>query len=97
MVKRGVIGTLVLFDNQIRDTRSLRSVRADSVEIDGGGGTCFRDLMQKVDELRADGLVVFTDMDDATTCEQPKTPVMWVLTDGERDKYSWGHKVVLDR
>lgn len=96
MMKRGsVSGHLVLFDCQVNEVLPLR--KNQEIQIHNRGGTSFVDLMITVDQLRCDALVIFTDGDDAGQCQQPKTPVLWVFTDGERNKYTWGDKVVLDR
>lgn len=90
MVKGGVCGYLIQFDTQVNKVERLR--RHQEVEVVGRGGTSFTDLMQKVDAMHCDALVVFTDGDDGDDCVQPKTPVLWVFTDGRRNKYEWGFK-----
>jgi predicted metal-dependent peptidase len=96
MVKSGVVGHLIQFDTEVNHIQPLKR-NTEVLEIVGRGGTSFVDLMAKVDELRCDGLVVFTDGHDNDTCDKPKTPVLWVHTAGENEKYDWGFKTTLDK
>jgi predicted metal-dependent peptidase len=95
MLKAGVVGHLIQFDTQVNKVEPLR--RTQEFEIVGRGGTSFVDLMQRVDKLNCDALIVFTDGDDYDNCQQPKTPVLWVLTDGARNKYNWGTTTHLEK
>ena len=95
MVKGDVDGYLILFDTEVRSVEKLR--RIPELIVKHRGGTNFAPLMEMVDRLGCDGLVVFTDGDDAGICTRPKTPVLWVYTDGMRDKYNWGYKTLLDK
>jgi predicted metal-dependent peptidase len=94
MLKCGAQGLLVLFDTQVNSVAPLK--RASQIDIADRGGTNFVDLFAKVDALHCDGLVVFTDGDDCgERASKPKTPVLWVYTQGMRDKYPWGSKTTL--
>ena len=95
MVKGDVEGYLILFDTEVRSVEKLR--RIPELIVKHRGGTNFAPLMEMVDRLGCDGLVVFTDGGDAGICTRPKTPVLWVYTDGMRDKYNWGYKTLLDK
>ncbi|GAA0456026.1 hypothetical protein Aca07nite_50850 [Actinoplanes capillaceus] len=49
----------------------------------GRGGTCFRPVLVRANELAADGLVHLADGRAPGPCElcvRPRMPVLWVLT-----------------
>jgi predicted metal-dependent peptidase len=97
MVKTGVIGHLVQFDEKVNgDIVKLKRSELQDIEIVGRGGTSFKDLMNKVDAFRADAVIVFTDGADNDTCERPKTPVLWAITGGGSVKYDWGFRTIID-
>lgn len=97
MVKTGVVGYLIQFDTQVNDIVKLTRSGLQVIDVKGRGGTNFVDVMEKIDELRCDGAVIFTDGEDGgARAEKPKAPVLWVYTHGMNEKYDWGFKTSLD-
>jgi predicted metal-dependent peptidase len=87
----------VQFDTQIYGAPEPFSKRARRIDIKGRGGTCFAPVIELADELRYDGLVVFTD-GYAPFPTRPKTRVLWAVCDQDKDvEFPYGKKVVIEQ
>ncbi|WP_275410065.1 VWA-like domain-containing protein [Actinoplanes campanulatus] len=63
--------------------RRCRRTRTAPAAVTGRGGTCFRPVLVRANELAADGLVHLADGRAPGPCElcvRPRMPVLWVLT-----------------
>jgi len=87
----------IQFDTQIYDDPKPFSKKAAKIDIVGRGGTCFSPVIELADELRYDGLVVFTD-GYAPFPSKPKTRVLWAVCDQDRGvEFPYGKKVVIEQ
>ncbi|MAG25748.1 hypothetical protein CMI47_09240 [Candidatus Pacearchaeota archaeon] len=87
----------VQFDTQIYDDPKPFSKKASKIDIVGRGGTCFTPVIELADELKYDGLVVFTD-GYAPFPSRPKTRVLWAVCDQDKDvEFPYGKKVVIEQ
>ena len=87
----------VQFDTRIYDDPKPFSKKAGKIDIVGRGGTCFTPVIELADELRYDGLVVFTD-GYAPFPSRPKTRVLWAVCDQDKDvEFPYGKKVVIEQ
>jgi predicted metal-dependent peptidase len=93
MLKKGVQGTIALFDTDCYATFPLKRMSADEIAAAlRQGGTNFVDVFKRGDASHSDAIIIFTDGDDCQPYpEKPRTPVLWCLTHGDRDK-AWGYK-----
>lgn len=97
MLRCSVEAEVWFFDTQVN--RKYKLKKNGEYDVGGRGGTDFNDFLVQAQRKKPDAVVVFTDGDDGRTVgKQPKVPVLWVLTQGDRsDFYSFGRKVVLDK
>jgi len=101
MLKCGVEGKVMFFDTQVHATKKL--VRNVEISECGRGGTDFVDFIQKAVKTNPDAIIVFTDgdaEDNITKAMLKGTPVLWVLTAGDRTSgpaCSVGSKILLDK
>jgi predicted metal-dependent peptidase len=68
-------------------------------EIAGRGGTCLETPLTKVDKMRFDCIVYFTDFEANRISKKPRTPVMWVLSKPppkEEWPCNWGASIIID-
>ena len=98
MLKLGNEVVLIQFDLQVNKVEKFKR-NTPEIKITNRGGTCFADLMSRIDSMKCDGLVVFTDGEDSHLATQPRTPVVFVYTTGKEPAkmYPFGVHVKLDR
>lgn len=86
---------IICFDTVCHGEPVEYSKKKNKMEIKGRGGTCFEPVIRLADEMKYDGLIIFTD-GYAPIPPRPKTRVMWCLT-SEDDVHSfpYGKKVVI--
>jgi predicted metal-dependent peptidase len=96
MIDQVIVDT-IMFDTQVYDQPKPFKRKKQKVEIVGRGGTCFEPVVRLADELKYDGLIIFTD-GDAPIPQKPKCRVMWCLTssDANRHNFAYGKKVVIE-
>jgi predicted metal-dependent peptidase len=65
------------------------------IKVVGRGGTLFKPLFDKAEELDVDGIIFFTDGEnfDGEAVKKPKVPMLWGLYEGCRSHYDWGRKI----
>lgn len=95
MLRCSVEAEVWFFDTQVNKKYKLK--KGGSYDVGGRGGTDFNDFLKQAQRKQPDGLIIFSDGDDAGNAEQPKIPVLLVLTAGDRPTYDWARKVVLDK
>jgi predicted metal-dependent peptidase len=87
----------IQFDTQVYGKPQPFSKKKSSIAIKGRGGTCFAPVIQMVDELKYDGLAVFTD-GYAPFPDKPKARVLWaVCKQDEGVNFPYGKKVVIEQ
>ena len=87
----------IQFDTQIYDDPKPFSKRSSKIDIVGRGGTCFAPVIELADELRYDGLAIFTD-GYAPFPSKPKTRVLWAVCEQDKDvDFPYGKKVVIEQ
>lgn len=98
MLKLGNEAVLIQFDMRVNKVESFKR-NTPEIKITNRGGTCFADLMTKIDAMKCDGLIVFTDGEDTHLATKPRTPVVFVYTTGKEPakKYPFGVHLKLDR
>lgn len=95
----GMIGyvqtEIICFDTTCHGQPIEYSKKKNKMEIKGRGGTCFEPVIKLADEMKYDGLIIFTD-GYAPIPEKPRTRVMWCLTaDDDVHQFPYGKKVVI--
>lgn len=77
---------------------SLTDINKLIRQIKGGGGTLFMPVIEKARELRADGIIYFTDGYNADKLpEEEPIRTLWILTEDGREPVSWGQKARFKR
>jgi predicted metal-dependent peptidase len=94
MLRCGIDAEVWLFDTVIHNKVKLK--KGMKISKCGRGGSDYRDLMQQAQKARPDGLIIITD-GDCDLPSNPRMPLLWVLTAGERGHLSYGRTVVLDK
>jgi predicted metal-dependent peptidase len=67
--------------------------------VNGRGGTSFKPVFEKLNDLDVDGIIYFTDGDCFDEgIKKPKIPVLWALVGGKHKKppYEWGSKTYVE-
>ncbi|MCE8039280.1 VWA-like domain-containing protein [Halomonas sp. MCCC 1A11062] len=59
----------------------------------GGGGTDFRPVFERAEDIMPECLVFFTDGLGRTPELAPSVPVLWAITDGGKAPVSWGQVI----
>lgn len=92
----GLVQTdVICFDTVCHGNPIEYSKKKNKMEIKGRGGTDFAPVIKLADELKYDGLIIFTD-GYAPIPEKPRTRVMWCLTaDDDVHQFPYGRKVVI--
>ena len=86
---------IIFFDTQCYDKPVEYNKKSNKLEIKGRGGTDFHPVIAMADELRYDGLIIFTD-GYAPIPPKPKTRVMWCLTaEDDVHNFPYGKTVVI--
>jgi predicted metal-dependent peptidase len=96
----GMIGhvktDLIQFDTQVYGKPTPFDKKQKRVEIVGRGGTCFTPVIEMADELKYDGLIIFTD-GYAPFPDRPRTRVMWAVCDRDSQvEFPYGKKVIIE-
>jgi predicted metal-dependent peptidase len=87
----------IQFDTKIYGEPEPFSRKASRIDIKGRGGTCFNPVIELADELKYDGLVVFTD-GYAPFPARPKTRMLWAVCEQDKDvEFPYGKKVVIEQ
>lgn len=87
----------IQFDTIIYGDPEPYSKAKGKVEIKGRGGTCFDPVIELVDELKYDGLIVFTD-GYAPFPAKPKARVLWAVCERDKDvNFPYGKRVVIEQ
>lgn len=86
---------IIFFDTQCYDKPVQYDKKKNKLNVVGRGGTDFHPVIQMADEMKYDGLIIFTD-GYAPIPPKPKTRVMWCLT-AEDDVHSfpYGKTVII--
>jgi predicted metal-dependent peptidase len=96
MLRTSVEAEVWFFDTQVNKKYKLK--KGGSYDVGGRGGTDFNDFLRQAQRKQPDGLIIFSDGDDAGTVQEPpRVPLLLVLTAGDRHTYEWCRKVVLDK
>jgi predicted metal-dependent peptidase len=95
MLRCSVEAEVWFFDTKVNTKAKLK--KDGKYNVGGRGGTDFNDFFTQAKKAKPDAVVVFTDGDDQGNLEDPRMPILWVLTAGDRDTYQFGRKVVLDK
>jgi predicted metal-dependent peptidase len=66
------------FDHQVQGSYSLDDAKKLK-QVPGGGGTNFQPVLDKVRELKGDGLVMITDGMNGDQISKPNFPVLWAV------------------
>ncbi len=86
----------VQFDTIIHGEPEPFSKKAREIKVKGRGGTCFNPVISMVDELKYDGLIVFTD-GYAPFPTKPKARMLWAVCEQDKDvNFPYGKKVVIE-
>jgi len=86
---------IIFFDTQVYDKPKEYSKKSNKLDIVGRGGTDFAPVISLADELRYDGLIIFTD-GYAPIPPKPKSRVMWCLTqDDDVHSFPYGKTVII--
>lgn len=87
----------VLFDTEIKMIETKLKKAKKTFKVCGRGGTDFNEVLHYADEIKCDGIVVFTD-GCASAPKQPKAKVLWLThTKGYNPPVDWGMVATLDR
>ena len=87
---------LIQFDTQVYGKPKPFDKKQKRVDIVGRGGTCFEPVIQMADELKYDGLIIFTD-GYAPFPDKPKTRVLWAVCDRDSQvQFPYGKKVIIE-
>jgi predicted metal-dependent peptidase len=87
---------IIFFDTQCYDKPVAYDKKSNKLNVVGRGGTDFAPVIAMADELRYDGLIIFTD-GYAPIPPKPKTRVMWCLTaEDDVHNFPYGKTVVIE-
>jgi predicted metal-dependent peptidase len=95
----GMVGLVkvdtIMFDTQIYGEPKPFENKKQEVKIIGRGGTCFEQPIKLADELKYDGIIIFTD-GYAPYPKKPKCRVLWCLTnEDDQHNFPYGKKVII--
>ena len=86
----------IQFDTIIHGEPEPYTYKAREIKIKGRGGTCFEPVIKMVDELRYDGLIIFTD-GYAPFPTKPKARMLWAVCERDKDvSFPYGKRVVIE-
>ena len=92
-----VLCETICFDTQVYDKPKPFTKKTTSIDIKGRGGTCFEPVIKMVDDLRYDGIIVFTD-GYAPFPPKPKARVMWVVLGEDNNvDFPYGRRVAIPK
>jgi hypothetical protein len=87
----------VMFDTEIKFVETKLKKAKKTFKAYGRGGTDFNEVLQYADEIKCDGIVIFTD-GLASVPKQPKAKVLWLThSKNYEPPVSWGFVAHLDR
>jgi len=87
----------VQFDTEIKSIEKTVTKAKSSFKVHGRGGTDFNAICKLSDELKCDGLVIYTD-GAASAPIKPKSRVLWLLhAKNATVPVTWGYRAYLDR
>jgi predicted metal-dependent peptidase len=82
---------LIQADSEVKDAIELK--KAPPPTVKGRGGTAYQPAIDKAVELGCDSIVYYGDMDCADIPNDPKIPVLWAVTGGQKPPVTWGKYV----
>ena len=89
-----VIVDTVTFDTKVYGKPKSFNKKSKKMEVIGRGGTDFNPPISLADELKYDGIIMFTD-GYAPIPPKPKCRVMWCLTEDNNVNFSYGKRVFI--
>lgn len=82
--------------NHVQELQEIGSDNGDGLTLRGGGGTDFRPVFERANDVKPECLLFFTDGYGSTPEIAPNFPVMWVITEDGKVPVSWGQIVRLE-
>jgi predicted metal-dependent peptidase len=82
--------TVITTDAEVHEVVKVKDLKEllNKINFEGGGGTDFRDVFEKVKKCNA--MIFFTDGYATYPEDPPRYPVLWVLTK-DNEKPPWGN------
>lgn len=81
--------------NHVQELKEIGSGDGHELTLRGGGGTDFRPVFERANDVTPECLLFFTDGYGRTPKTAPNFPVLWVITEGGKAPASWGQVVRL--
>ncbi|MGY2463224.1 vWA domain-containing protein [Vreelandella sulfidaeris] len=82
--------------NHVQELHEIGSDNGDGLTLRGGGGTDFRPVFERANDIMSECLLFFTDGFGRTPETVPNFPVLWVITEDGKVPASWGQVVRLE-
>lgn len=82
--------------NGVQELKEIGGVEGNGLILRGGGGTDFRPVFERANDVTPECLLFFTDGYGRTPEIAPNLPVLWVLTEGGKLPASWGQFIQLE-
>lgn len=81
--------------NHLQELQYIGSVEGHGLTLRGGGGTDFRPVFERANDVMPECLLFFTDGFGHTREIEPNFPVLWVITENGKVPAPWGQAVRL--
>ncbi|WP_167470020.1 VWA-like domain-containing protein [Vreelandella andesensis] len=82
--------------NHVQELQEIGSDNGDGLTLRGGGGTDFRPVFERANDVMPECLLFLTDGYGRTPEATPDLPVLWVITEDGKAPALWGHVVRLE-
>lgn len=82
--------------NHVQELQDIGSVDGNELTLRGGGGTDFRPVFERANDVLPECLLFFTDGYGRTPEIAPNLPVLWVITENGKSPTSWGQVILLE-
>ena len=82
--------------NHVHELQGIGSGEGHGLTLRGGGGTDFRPVFERANDVMPECLLFFTDGYGRTPETAPDLPVLWVITENGKAPASWGQAIHLE-
>ena len=87
---------VIQFDYNLQGEPEPFRKKSKDINIIGRGGTNFEPVIRLADEMKYDGLIIFTD-GYAPFPDKPKARMLWAVSERDKDvNFPYGKKVVVE-
>lgn len=89
--------TIVIFDTKIQKIVELTEDDPfDGIDIQGRGGTCFKEIRQHMMDVNPTAAIIFSDMYVTPMQPGPKCPTIWIAIDSRDAKVPFGQLICIN-